>query len=162
MMAEVCWNLDRLTAYLQEQQRLAIGRKRIGEILRAEGMRWRTQETWFGERVDPDFAAKGAIVALYDAPPAGSIMICLDEMGPEAAKNHPGHEAIRPDPTGERRVRAIQEVDYGRRGSGYVFGAFEPATGAALTAPYPGRTIANWVAFLDRVDDWLEPGVVRF
>ena len=58
MIAEVCWNLDRLTAYLQEQQRLAIGRKRIGEILRAEGMRWRTQETWFGERVDPDFAAK--------------------------------------------------------------------------------------------------------
>ena len=31
-----------------------------------------------------------------------------------------------------RPGRAIQELDYGRRGSGYVFGAFVPATGAAL------------------------------
>jgi transposase len=88
-------------------------------------------------------------------------VICLDEMGPEAAKSHPGHEVIRPDPTGERRVRAVQEIDYGRRGGGYVFGAFLPATGEAFTAPYPGRTIANWVAFLDRVEAWLDPGVTR-
>ena len=52
------WTLDRLTAYLQEQQGLGIGRTRIGEILRAEGLRWRTQETWFGERPDPDFGQK--------------------------------------------------------------------------------------------------------
>jgi hypothetical protein len=76
-------------------------------------------------------------------------------MGPEAAKSHPGREVVRPDPTGERRVRATQEIDYGRRGAGYVFGAFEPATGRAFTAPYAGRTIANWVDFLERVDGWL-------
>jgi transposase len=52
------WTMDRLTAYLQEQKGMGIGRTRIGEILRAEGLRWRTQETWFGERVDPDFVAK--------------------------------------------------------------------------------------------------------
>ena len=88
-------------------------------------------------------------------------MICLDEMGPEAAKSHPGCRVIRPDPTGERRVRATQEIDYGRRGSGYVFGAFEPATGKAFTAPYPGRTIANWVDFLDHVDGWVEADAGR-
>lgn len=53
-----CWTLDRLTAYLQEEKRLGIGRTRVGELLRAEGLRWRTQETWFGERVDPDFVQK--------------------------------------------------------------------------------------------------------
>jgi transposase len=52
------WTLDRLTAYLHEQKGLAIGRTRIGEILRTEGLRWRTHETWFGERPDPDFVAK--------------------------------------------------------------------------------------------------------
>ena len=52
------WTLDRLTAYLQEYKHLRIGRTRIGEILRAEGLRWRTQETWFGERVDPEFVEK--------------------------------------------------------------------------------------------------------
>ena len=68
---------------------------------------------------------------------------------------------IRPDPTGERRVRAKQEIDYGRRGKGYVFGAFRPATGEALTAPYAGRTIANWVDFLDRVDAWVDGTAAR-
>src|ERR671917_26409 len=34
------------------------GRRRIDEILLAEGLRWRRQETWFGERVDPEFAEK--------------------------------------------------------------------------------------------------------
>jgi transposase len=58
-------------------------------------------------------------------------------------------------------MRAKQEIDYGRRGKGDVFGAFRPATGAALTVPYPRRTIANWVAFLDEVDGWIGAGVAR-
>ena len=58
-------------------------------------------------------------------------------------------------------MRAIQEIDYGRRGKGYVFGAFRPATGEALTMPFPGRTIASWVAFLDAVDGWLDEGATR-
>jgi transposase len=52
------WTLDRLAAYLHEERGIAIKRSRIGEILQAEGLRWRTQETWFGERVDPAFAEK--------------------------------------------------------------------------------------------------------
>jgi len=88
-------------------------------------------------------------------------VICLDEMGPESAKSYRGTAVIRRDPTGERRGRATQEADYGRRGSGYIFGTFCPATGAAFTAPYTGRTIANWVDFLERVDDWIAPAVAR-
>jgi hypothetical protein len=52
------WTLDRLAAYLHEQRGIAMKRSRIDEILIAEGLRWRTQETWFGERVDPAFAEK--------------------------------------------------------------------------------------------------------
>jgi transposase len=52
------WTLDRLAAYLNEAKGLAIKRSRIGEILTDEGLRWREQETWFGERVDPAFAEK--------------------------------------------------------------------------------------------------------
>jgi transposase len=52
------WTLDRLAAYLHETKGIAIRRSRIGEILQAEGLRWRQQETWFGERPDPAFAAK--------------------------------------------------------------------------------------------------------
>jgi transposase len=52
------WTMDRLAAYLREHKRLAISRSRISELLIAEGLRWRSQETWFGERVDPEFAEK--------------------------------------------------------------------------------------------------------
>jgi transposase len=52
------WTLDRLAAYLAEQRGIGMKRSRIGEILLAEGLRWRTQETWFGARPDPEFASK--------------------------------------------------------------------------------------------------------
>ena len=52
------WTLDRLTVYLNEEKSIPIKRSRVGEILVAEGLRWRKQETWFGERVDPEFAEK--------------------------------------------------------------------------------------------------------
>ena len=52
------WTYDRLAAYLNEVAGVAIERSRIHELLVAEGLRWRAQETWFGQRVDPDFAAK--------------------------------------------------------------------------------------------------------
>ena len=52
------WTLDRLAAYLQEHKGIAMRRSRMDEILLKEGLRWRRQETWFGERVDPEFAEK--------------------------------------------------------------------------------------------------------
>ncbi len=52
------WTLDRLQTYLSEHKGIGIKRTRIDEILIAEGLRWRKQETWFGQKVDPQFAAK--------------------------------------------------------------------------------------------------------
>lgn len=51
------WTLDRLVAHLTGRG-IAMRRSRIGEILIREGLRWRQEETWFGARVDPDFAQK--------------------------------------------------------------------------------------------------------
>lgn len=53
-----CWTLDRLETYVNEVKGIAIKRSRISEIFLAEGLGWRHEETWFGERVDPDFAQK--------------------------------------------------------------------------------------------------------
>ena len=52
------WTLDRLAASLAEARGIAMKRSRLGELLVAEGLRWRTQETGFGERPDPAFAEK--------------------------------------------------------------------------------------------------------
>jgi|SRR5829696_3526691 len=57
-LAFASWTLDRLAAYLREHKGIAMRRSRIDEILLKEGLRWRRQETWFGERVDPEFAEK--------------------------------------------------------------------------------------------------------
>ena len=80
-------------------------------------------------------------------------MICLDELGPESATSVPGQRLV--DSTIRPAVRATYAIDYGRRGKGYVFGAFCPATGEAFTMEYPGRTIANWIDFLEQGDSWL-------
>jgi transposase len=87
-------------------------------------------------------------------------VICLDQMGPESAKSFPGQQLVYASPTPAQASpveRARQEIDYGRRGKGYIFGAFRPVTGEAFTRPYAGRTIANWVEFLEQVDAWVPP-----
>jgi transposase len=86
-------------------------------------------------------------------------VIDLDELGPESAKSFPGQEAV--DVTARPAERAKQEVDYGRRGKGYLFGAFCAATGEAFTQDYGGRTIVNWLDFLERVDSWVPSEVER-
>lgn len=88
-------------------------------------------------------------------------------MGPLSAKSYAGQELVQAQVAACQAAggsdqqsvgvaeRAKQAIDYGRRGKGYIFGAFRPATGDALTRPYPGRTIAAWVDFLEQVEAWL-------
>ena len=57
-LAYSSWTFERLAAYVREQLGLALKKTRIFEILRDEGLRWRKQESWFGERLDPEFARK--------------------------------------------------------------------------------------------------------
>lgn len=86
-------------------------------------------------------------------------MIALDELGPESAKSFAGQEAV--DVQARPAQRAKQEIDYGRRGKGYLFGAFRPATGDAFVRDYPGRTIVNWIDFLEQTDAWIPAEVER-
>jgi transposase len=82
-------------------------------------------------------------------------VVNLDEMGPEAAKSYPGQALVHQTDGQRPAERARQEADYGRRGKGYVFGAFRPATGEALTEIYDSRSAVNYADFLDKVDAWL-------
>jgi DDE superfamily endonuclease len=80
-------------------------------------------------------------------------------MGPQAATSIPGHDPI--DVTKRPAQRATREIDYGRRGEGYVFGAFQPATGAVFTWTAPRRTAANFVAFLAETEGRIDASVAR-
>lgn len=87
--------------------------------------------------------------------------VCLDEMGPESAKSFPGKQLVPGPAANGHTSRAKQEIDYGRRGKGYIFGAFRPVDGEALTEPYGQRSIVNFVDFLEKVNNWLDPVAER-
>ena len=81
-------------------------------------------------------------------------------MGPQSARSFPGQHLVKP--AAPKAERARQEIDYGRRGTaGYVFGAFQPASGEAFTQAYDRRTTTNWVDFLGAVEAWIDPAVER-
>ena len=66
-------------------------------------------------------------------------------MGPVSAKTYPG-EGWTCGPG-----RATFAPDYGRRGSVWVLGAFEPATGLATTLCSPRRDSASFIHLLEQV-----------
>ncbi len=111
---------------------------------------------------------KGAIERLYTQPPTDAVVVCLDEMGPQAPEATPGQELVRaapgvePDGTPRAAGRAKQPIETGQRQrGGYIFGAFRPATGEALTRDYRTRNGANWVDFLGHVEGWVPADVTR-
>jgi len=78
-------------------------------------------------------------------PPTQTSVLCLDELGPVTAKTYPGKQWA---PQGKRPPVT---PDYGKRGYLWVFGAFEPATGVALTLCRPRRRALEFVELLDAV-----------
>lgn len=70
----------------------------------------------------------------------------MDEMGSVAAKTYPGAEW-----KGNDGLRATYDADYGRRGNTWVFGAFEPATGQAVTLCHPLRDSDGFICLLDKL-----------
>ncbi|MFI6792031.1 transposase [Nonomuraea sp. NPDC050383] len=60
----------------------AISREHLRRILRKGGVTWQTTTTWKASN-DPLFIAKmQRVLELYDHPPAGGRVICVDEFGP--------------------------------------------------------------------------------
>lgn len=121
------WSLDRLMTYLHEEKAITIHRTPWQNSFMpwdygGDPRRHGSANAW--TRRSPK---KGSVVCLYTARPPQSLVLCLDEMGPESARSFPGWTLV--DIAEHLGARAHKEADYGRRGHGYVFGAFCPATG---------------------------------
>ncbi|MDQ3656287.1 MAG: helix-turn-helix domain-containing protein, partial [Chloroflexota bacterium] len=141
--------LDRLAAYLPAECGIASTRSRIGELLQADGVRWRTQETGFG--------------ALPPSPQQGGDRRPRRDATRQARRDLPrrdgpgvGHAASRapidparsPSRPAGARPRRSTMADGAR---GRSSGPCPPATGEACTAP-AGRPTARWVEFLEPVE----------
>ena len=123
------WTLDRLQAELAKDG-IPIKRSQIRRLLKAEHLKWQKPRTWL-ESTDPDFAEKGGHRRALHPAAAGSTVICLDELGPIAARSYPGPswsvDAHRPH----------FRPDYARYGYRWAFGALAHRTGRCSWRPPP-------------------------
>ena len=132
-----CWTLDRLRAYLNEHKAIPIKRSRIDELLRAEGLRWRHQETWFGERVDPAFAEKRGRSSGSTRPrrraPSSSASTRWGRRRPRAS---PANSPSTPNPGTRPTAAAAPPAERGRRST---TAAGARGTSSAPSARPPAR-----------------------
>jgi transposase len=77
------WSLAKLRAHLVGEGIVAeLSRETLRRILHAGGVSWQTTTTWKAS-TDPDFIPKmRRVLDLYDHPPAGGRLVCVDEFGP--------------------------------------------------------------------------------
>jgi transposase len=74
-------------------------------------------------------------------------VICIDELGPLSAKTYPGEQYV------PSTHRATIAPDYGRRGTRWAHGAFEPATGEATVIVTRRRDSASHLQLLAQMID---------
>jgi hypothetical protein len=79
-------------------------------------------------------------------------VICLDELGPLAARHYPGpswsHDTHRPH----------FRPDYARQGYRWAFGALVHRTGAVFVETVATRDTTAWLHFLDGIEAFTPPG----
>lgn len=79
-------------------------------------------------------------------------MICLDELGPVAARSYPGPR------WSEAAHRPHFRPSYARYGYRWAFGALAHRSGAVLLHTAATRDTTAWLAFLDALEAFTPPG----
>lgn len=117
------WSLKKLRRYLAQQHQIALSREGLRQLLARHGLSWKKARSWQHSH-DPLFDQKrDAIVPLYTDPPAGALVLCLDQKGPVQLRRYPGGGYA---PKGKA---PRYPSDYVRHGTIYVLGALCPQTG---------------------------------
>lgn len=136
-----CWSLVKLAAHVAREKIAVVGRETIRRILRSEKVSFQTTTTWKASN-DPDFVAKMLrVLDLYDNPPAGGRVLCVDEFGPLNLLPRTG-KTWRPAGR-SKRLRATYHRNDGVR---HMLAALDLATGQ-LT--YRIRARKRWREFLN-------------
>jgi transposase len=135
------WSLTKLRDYLIDQGIVErISREWLRQILHDGGISWQTTKTWKASN-DPEFLPKmHRILDLYDHPPTGGQVICVDEFGPLNLLPRKG-KAWRPTKH-PRRLRATYRRTQGVR---HMIAGLDLSTGKIT---YRIRHRKRWPQFL--------------
>jgi hypothetical protein len=142
--------LTKLAEYLTVHRRVPVSTETIRRVLRGAGISWQATKTWKASK-DPDFAARMArVLTLYDSPPVGGRVICVDEFGPLSLQPRPGRGWFPRSHAARRRATYTRKA-----GVRQTFAALDLASGQLfLPVPRPET--------LDRVPRVLPPTTTAF
>jgi transposase len=140
------WSSRELAGYLKRTEAVSVSWHYIATLWRDNGLRPHRQGTFKLSR-DPRFAEKVAdIVGLYLDPPAGAVVLSVDEKTQVQALDRT--QPLLPIDFGLTEKRTH---DYRRHGTTNLFAALEVGTGQVVADCYPRRTGAEFLAFLNTV-----------
>ena len=139
------WTQGALAHALAQRTGFKLSLSEVGRILRNAELRPHRIRQWL-HSADPDFEAKAKrVCALYHRPPAGAVVLCIDEKPLQVLERiHPTH----PDP---RDAAVRHEFEYKRHGVQALLAAFEIRTGQVVSRVVPKRSGAALVSFMEEV-----------
>jgi len=148
------WTHRTLVAHLAERG-LRVSPATVGRVLADAEVRPHKVRGWLRRADDPAFWARaGEVCRLYLDPPAGTVLVSVDEKTGIQAKTRrfpeiplrPGHAARR-------------EFEYVRHGTVSVIAAMDVATGEVVTRRIGRNTSAAFTAFLAMLDEHIDPAL---
>lgn len=140
------WTLDRMVETLRQRGIVEISRSHLHTLLCRGDLKPHHSRMWL-HSPDPLFREKVAdIVALYLHPPAGAVVLSVDEKtGMQAI------ERKHPDRPARPGRRARREFEYIRHGTQALLSAFAVHDGEVTAACGPTRTGEDLEAFMEKL-----------
>lgn len=139
------WSSRAMAAYLKRAEGITVSWHYVAKLWRDNDLKPHRQGT-FKLSKDPAFAEKVAdIVGLYLDPPAGAVVLSIDEKTQVQALDRT--QPLLPLDFGQTEQRTH---DYQRHGTTNLFAALDVATGQVIAECYPRRTGEAFLAFLKK------------
>jgi transposase len=140
------WSSGEMAKYLKRYESISVSHNFVSVLWRENGIQPHRQGT-FKLSKDPNFAVKVAdIVALYLDPPAGAVVLSMDEKTQVQALDRT--QPLLPMDFGKTEKRTH---DYVRHGTTNLFAALNTQTGEVLGRCFSRRRTVEFITFLGQV-----------
>ena len=147
------WTHTGIAAHLHQEHSIPISASQVGRVLAGLDVKPHLVRGWLNRPPDPGFFTKAkAICDLYLHPPAGAVLLSIDEKTGIQAKSrkHPS------TPAGPRRP-ARREFEYRRHGTVSLLAAMNVVDGTVLGSIITRNDSATFIKFLTEIDQDIPP-----
>jgi transposase len=140
------WSSYEMAKYLKRHEGIDVSHNFVAQLWREHGLKPHRQGT-FKMSKDPDFAVKVVdIIGLYLDPPAGAVVLSVDEKTQVQALART--QPLLPISFGTTEKRTH---DYVRHGTTNLFAALDTLTGRVIGKCFPRRRTGEFLRFMDEL-----------